>query len=466
MPDIVEALTRALGPEIVTPGEAVPERHCQDWAGLPPTRPLALIRPRNRDEVASALALCAAQGVKVVPQGGLTGISGAAHPRADGVVLSLERMNRIRSVDAESGTMVAEAGVVLEVAQTAAAEAGLLLAIDIGARGSCQLGGVIATNAGGHNVVRYGMAREQVLGLEVVLADGTILDDMNALIKNNAGLELRQLFIGSEGLLGVVTACVLKLHPAQPLRETALIGCAGTAEALSLLGAAKATLGPMLTSFEVMWPSFYETMAARCAITPPLDGRHGAYIILEASGTEANPPRAPLERLLEGAFEDGTIADAMLASSLAQAHEFWRIRETPAEYASVIGPIIPFDVSLPASALAAAIGRLEGEIEARWPGAIAMSYGHIGDNNLHLVVHIPADGGEPPDGAVKALVYGIVRDLGGTVSAEHGIGAIKRAYMGHSRTPAQIATMQAIKAALDPRGILNPEKSFDGLPPG
>ncbi|MFN3938855.1 MAG: FAD-binding oxidoreductase, partial [Gemmobacter sp.] len=257
-----DRLLAALGPDVVTSGGSVPEAHRHDWSGLAPVEPLALVRPRDTAGVATAVRLCHAAGVGIVPQGGRSGLCGGAHPVAGAIALSLDRMNRVVEIDAQGAVMVAEAGCVLQTAQAAAAEAGLMLAVDLGARGSCTIGGVISTNAGGNQVIRYGMARDQVLGLEAVLADGTILPAMNRLLKNNAGPDLKQLFIGSEGTLGIVTRAVLRLQARPTGTATAFCGVPGTEAVLALLGRLRAGLGPMLTSFEVMWPGFYDRMRA------------------------------------------------------------------------------------------------------------------------------------------------------------------------------------------------------------
>ncbi len=449
-----------LGADIITLGADVPEKYHHDWAGLAPVQPLALARPRTTRDVSRIMAACHAAGVPVVPQGGLTGISGAAHPTADGIVLSLERLDDIAAIDVDAGTLTAGAGVILETAQNAARDAGLMLGIDIGARGSCQLGGVLATNAGGNTVVRYGMARDHVLGLEVVLADGTVIDGMNTMLKNNSGLDLKQLFIGSEGLLGIITRCVLRLHPLPPATVTAFVGCAGSDSAISLLRAARGRLGPMLSSFEVMWPSFFHFMSRATGLGSPLPKEHGAYAIIEATGFDAAATRQAMEKLFEAAFDAGLVEDGVLANSVKEERALWAVRESPAEYETVLGPVIPFDVGIPVSQMGEAVTRIEAAVHDAFPSARALSYGHIGDSNLHVVVNVPEAGQDQPAGEVKAIVYAITRDMGGTVSAEHGIGAIKRDYLAYSRTAEEIALMRRIKAALDPKGILNPGKSF------
>lgn len=460
MSDIVARLSGALGSEVVTPGGQAPEGAMHDWSGLPPVQPLALVRPRDTKEVAIALRLCNESGTAVVPQGGLSGISGGAHPMESAVSISLERMNRIEAIDPEMSTITLGAGTVLQTAQEAAAEHGLLLGVDLGARGSCTIGGVIATNAGGNQVIRYGMARDHVLGLEAVLADGTIVSAMNTMIKNNAGLDLKQLFIGSEGLLGIVTRAVMRLQPRPAFTGTAFCGCPDTASVIALLKRARAALGPQLTSFEVMWPSFFDFMSSGTGLKSPLAASHGVYVIIEASGFAEAPLRAALESCLETAIEDGEVGDAVLASSAREEKQLWAVRESVAEYGRLLGPITAFDVGVPLANMADAVSRLEAELVARWPDIIALFYGHMGDSNLHLVANVPSAGDDQPDADIKSLVYGLIRDLGGTVSAEHGIGVIKRDYLGYSRSAEEIATMRAVKSALDPKNIMNPGKGF------
>jgi FAD/FMN-containing dehydrogenase len=458
--DFVTSLQALLGSDVVIEGRAAPARFRSDWSGLPPAVPLALARPRSTDDVSRLLAACHAASVPVVPQGGLTGICGGAHPIPGAVAVSLDRMNRIESVDAEMATLTAEAGVVLETAQAAAAGKGLLLGIDIGSRGSCQLGGVVSTNAGGNQVIRYGLARDHVLGLEAVLADGTVVSAMNTMLKNNAGLDLKQIFIGTEGLLGIVTRVVLRLQPRPAATATAFCGVSGTRSVITLLSRMRGALGPKLTSFEVMWPSFFHFMSEGIGKPPPLSRRHGAYAIVEASGFDAEGMRAALESALTAALEEGLVEDAVIARSVKEERELWAVRESPSEYRTVLGPLTAFDVGIPLARLESVVERLEAGIAERWPTARALSYGHIGDSNLHLVVNVPEAGEDQPHSDIKAFVYGVVREHGGTVSAEHGIGAIKRDYLRYSRTPQEIALMQGIKATVDPRNILNPGKSF------
>lgn len=450
-------LAEALGPDLIRSGDAVPLRHGQDWSGLPPVMPAALALPRCTGDVARILTLANEMGLGIVPQGGLSGISGGAHPTPGVMALSLERMDRVIAVDPQMALIEVEAGCVLATAQAAAEAAGLMLAIDLGARGSCTVGGIIATNAGGNRVVRHGMTRDHVLGLEAVLPSGTVLPAMNHLLKNNAGLDLKQLFIGSEGLLGIVTRAVLRLHPRPTQRRTAFAGCRDTAAVIALLARMRMALGPALSAFEVMWPSFYDPMQAGSGARHPLSARHGAYVIIEASGFDDG--LAPLfEAALMAAAEAGAIEDAVIAASLREERDLWAVRESTAEFGHILGPITAFDVGVRLARAEEAVTRIESGLAERFPGARVLSYGHLGDSNLHFVVNVPGE--EQPSHGIKDFVYGVIRDLGGTISAEHGLGLIKRDWLGHSRSPAEIETMRLVKSALDPKGIMNPGKSF------
>lgn len=456
---VAECLLEALGPDVVTIGDRIPERNRADWSGLPAVTPLALVRPRTTADVSAALRICHESATPLVTQGGLSGLCGGAHPLERGVALSLERMNRVLSVDVAQATLTAEAGCVLQVAQQAAADQGMMLAVDLGARGSCTLGGVISTNAGGNQVLRYGMARDHVLGVEAVLADGTVLPAMNRLLKNNVGLDLKQMFIGTEGTMGVVTQAVFRLQPRPTHGATAFVGVADSVAMLALLAQARKALGPALISFEVMWPSFYDIMRAGIGAAHPLAGSHGVYIVMETGGFDPTM-RERLELCLADAMEAGVVEDAVIAGNLREERALWAVRESVSEYPRIIGKLTPFDIGIPLDRMAEAVATLETAIKARWPDAQALSYGHMGDSNLHLVVNVPSAGSAQPTKEIKALVYGLTRDYAGTVSAEHGIGLIKRDVIGYSRSPEELAAMRAVKAALDPRGILNPGKAF------
>jgi FAD/FMN-containing dehydrogenase len=391
----------------------------------------------------------------VVPQGGLTGLAGGATPQAGQVVLSLERLKGIEEIDRDSATMTVLAGTPLEMAQKAAEEAGLYLALDIGSRGSCQIGGNIATNAGGNHVIRYGMARAQVLGLEAVLADGTVLSALTKVMKNNAGYDLNQLFIGSEGTLGVVTRVVLRLHPRPRSKSTALIATAGYDAAVRLLRRVQRDLGEV-SAFEAMWPDFYRFVTDHPAtgVKPMADG-HPFYALTEFQGSEPARDGARLEECLAAAIESGDTLDALIAQSEREARSFWTIRE--GEALDLLPYLINFDLSAPTAQLGVLAEELKAKLTGRWPDGLFFVYGHIGDGNIHLSAWA---GGTMDEVAheMDELVYGTVRRIGGSISAEHGIGTLKRAYLGYSRSAAEIEVMRRIKAALDPKGILNPGK--------
>ncbi len=452
---IAQELSKALGADRVLVGDDVPERNWSDWVRIAPARPLALVRPRSTEEVATALRLCHAANVPVVPQGGLTGLCGGAEPTADSVALSLERLNGIEEIDTANGTMTVWSGTPLEVVQQAADEAGLMVPLDLGARGSCAIGGNISTNAGGNRVIRYGMTREMVLGLEVVLADGTILSGLNKMIKNNTGYDLKHLFIGAEGTLGVVTRAVLKLAPKPGCVAAALCGLPDFDSVVRLLKEAKAGLGGTLSAFEVMWPEFYDLMTTKVpGVRAPLSGKHARYVLIESQGSDDAVDGARFEAFLERMLEAGVIEDAAVARSTREVKDFWALRDSVAEFDHILGPHYGFDVGLPTGEMESFVTETRAALDARFPGMVTLCFGHLGDGNIHVVCHVPGLA-KAPKADFEEILYSITRRRHGTISAEHGIGTGRRRYLGYSRTPEEIATMWAIKRALDPRDILN-----------
>ncbi len=446
---LIDDLAALLGPQGCLAGDRVPEAARSDMSRSGRALPRALLRPATVEEVSRALALCHAVGQTVVPQGGMTGLAGGANPRADDVALSLQRLTGIEEIDREAATMTLKAGTVLQTAQEAAAEAGFLFPVDLGARGSCTVGGNIATNAGGLRVIRDGMTRDNILGLEVALADGTVLTSLGKTVKNNTGYDLRHLFAGSEGTLGVVTRAVFRLRPLPRARATALCALASYADVLALLAKARVDL-PGLSAFEAMWRDYFALNRALAGLR--LFAEAPAFAVILEAQTDAEV----LQVFLEGAYGAGLVADALVAQTEAEARDFWTVREGHAMDTHLPG-LINLDVSMPVGRLDDFARACREALLARFPGAHVSFFGHVGDSNLHVAVALP---GGPRDGAhaVDAIAYGLVRDLGGSVSAEHGIGTLKRDWLGHSRSPAEIAAMRAIKSALDPEGILNPGK--------
>jgi FAD/FMN-containing dehydrogenase len=455
MTDIVEELRNRLGTDVVQSGE---ETSPHGFGRGRPSRPLAVLRPGSTSEISVALRLCCEANQAVVPWGGRTGLVDGTF--ADGeIALSLDRMNRIVEIDAEAATMTVEAGCVLQTVCEAAEAAGMFFPLDLGARGSATIGGNIATNAGGNRVIRYGMMRELVLGLEAVLADGAVLSSLNRLIKNNAGYDLKQLFIGSEGTLGIVTKAVLRLRPKPASQNTAFLAVDAFAPLPRLLRRLESGLGGTLSAFEAMWPDFYQLVT-----TPPAKGRpplpygHSHYVLIEALGADQAEDSARFERVLSAELECGHVTDAVIAQSKAECERLWALRDDVVQVMRN-APVFTFDVGLGMTEMESFVHELRERLISNWPHATLMVFGHLGDGNLHVIPGV-ADGSATARKIVENIVYGALAKRGGTISAEHGIGLEKRAYLSCSRSPEEIALMHRIKRALDPHNILNPGKIF------
>jgi len=390
-----------------------------------------------------------------VTQGGLTGLAGGAHPQAGEIALSLERMSGIEEIDPASATLTALAGTPLAVIQQAADEAGFLCGIDLGARGTCTIGGNIATNAGGNQVLRYGMARRNTLGLEVVLADGTVVRSLNKMLKNNAGYDWTQLFIGSEGTLGVVTRAVIGLHPKPLGLQTALCAVASFEDALVVLRQFQQKHPGRLLVFEAMWREFMTVATRICGLPPAFEDEHDVTLLIEADMGEDPEGTDAFSLLLSEFYERNLIKDAVIAQSRADRNRFWAYRETPYEYGRFLPEEIRFDVSVPLDRMAEAVAHLRQEMPKQWPDAVYVVFGHVADSNIHINVAI-SDMSDDIKKGVQSLVYSLVSGMGGSISAEHGIGRIKRPYLSMSRTEPELALMATMKQALDPAGILNP----------
>jgi len=438
---------------LATPQEMAP--YTTDWRRQYRAEAECALRPASTEEVAAVVALCARDGIAMVPQGGNTGLCGGSVPTGarPEVVLSLSRLDRIRSVDALNDAMTVEAGCVLAAIQQAADAAGRLFALSLAAEGSCQIGGNLSTNAGGVNVLRYGNAREQVLGLEVVLADGRIWNGLRALRKDNTGYDLKQLFLGAEGTLGVITAAVLKLHPKPTAQVTAWIALQSPARAVELLARLRARLGERISAFELVSRRCLEAVLQHApALRDPLPQAHSWYALAEFA--DAGQPAALATQVQEAFAEaSGLLADAAIASSAAQSRALWRLRETipEAQFTNV-----KHDISVPVSHVPELIERAGAALQAAFPGEPIYAFGHIGDGNIHYNVGSAALLARRAE--VNSLVYGVVDALGGSISAEHGLGQLKREEIRRHKDPLELELMRALKRSLDPQGLMNPGK--------
>ena len=435
-----------------------------DWRRRWRGRALAVVRPGTSAEVAAVVRACARHGASLVPQGGNTGLVGGGVPDASGtqVLMSLTRLNRVRSIDRANLTMTVEAGAVLQSVQQAAADAGLLFPLSLAAEGSCTIGGNLATNAGGTQVLRYGNARELCLGLEVVTAQGELWEGLSGLRKDNTGYDLRDLFIGSEGTLGIITAATLKLFPQPAASLTAMASCADLTQCIALLGLAQARLGAGLTGFEVM-NEFSLALVRRHfpQLAQPLAASPWTVLLEYADADGESSARERFESLLEAALDQGLIGDAAIAESLAQSATLWHLREAIPLAQSEEGLNVKHDIALPVSAIPGFCERTDAALRTAIPGVRLVNFGHLGDGNLHYNVQCP-EGREAADflatheSAINRIVYDAVQGCGGSFSAEHGVGALKRHEMDERKSPVALALMRSIKQALDPQGRLNP----------
>jgi len=471
MSDLFRAFAEIVGANNVLTGDAVSQKPKNYWDPTP-LEAKAIVRPANTNEVSEVLQLCHGENQSVVTHGGLTGLADGDHSTAQDVILSLVRMNQIESIDRVGQTMHVQAGCLMESVQGAATENGLQYGVDLGARGSCTIGGNIATNAGGLSVLRYGMTREQVLGLEAVLADGTIISSMNSMMKNNAGYDLKQLFVGSEGTLGVVTKAVLRLRPETPYANTAILGFESFDQVTSTLGMMNNVMNGQLNAFEVMWNDYYclgTDDAIKGTVRPPLSTEWPLYAIVESKGANALSDQENFESALANALEQGFISDAVISQSEKERADIWSIREN-VDIVLSHDPKYIYDVSLPIVEMPAYLDDVGAQLREKWPGVAFYAYGHLADGNLHLIV-APEPQNIGSTNVKKNLdadsqwyktsndiVYGPLEKLGGSVSAEHGIGLEKKAYIGISRNHNELSMMRLLKQSLDARNILNPGK--------
>jgi len=466
MSQLLDTLRQIVGaPHVLTDGDLSAWE--QDWRRRSHGKSLAVVRPASTAEVAAVVRACHESGTSIVPQGGNTGLSVGSTPDTSGtqVVLSLQRLHAVRGIDRDNLTLTVEAGCILQNVQQAAADAGLLFPLSLAAEGSCTIGGNLGTNAGGTQVVRYGNARELCLGLEVVTPQGEIWDGLKGLRKDNTGYDLRDLFIGSEGTLGVITAATLKLFPQPAARLTAWAAVPSMESAVRLLGLAHQQLGAGLTGFEVMG-QFALSLVVRHMPqlrVPFADMAEAPYcVLLENSDSESEEhARSRFEALLEMAFEEGCVLDAVVAESIAQAKGLWHVRESIPLAQAEEGLNIKHDISVAASRIPAFVAHADALLQAEIPGVRLVNFGHLGDGNLHYNVQAPAEGDpkaflREQEERVNHLVYEAVAKFGGSFSAEHGVGALKVDKLQKYQSPVALGMMRAIKQALDPKGIMNP----------
>ena len=464
--DLLGKLSTLLGPKGFTADAAAMAPWLSDWRGRYHGAAAALLSPADRDEAVAVVRLCAAEKVKLVPQGGNTSMVGGATPDASGetLVVSTRRMNRIRSLDAEANLAVCEAGVILAELHEAALAAGRRFPLTLGAKGSATIGGLVSTNAGGTQVLRFGTMRALVQGVEAVFPDGSLFEGLTALRKDNRGYDLSQLLIGAEGTLGLVTAASLKLVPAIGERVVAWLGLESADSALRLLRLLEPRLGPAVESFELVPESALDLVLDHIPGTrSPLGERHGWNVLIEAVSPIGAPgPEKALYEGLRSALEEGLIADATIAASETRAQELWRLRDSISEAEKKDGPAAKHDISVPVADMPRFLVEAASAVEARFAGTRVNAFGHLGDGNIHFNVRAPEGAGEEwveaAGHAVSAFVHDLVTAARGSISAEHGIGQMKLAELARLGGEARLGAMRAIKRALDPDGIMNPGK--------
>jgi FAD/FMN-containing dehydrogenase len=457
---IIQDLLSVLTPEQVMTGDQLKDRYHHIWHMDQPLAAMALVLPTSTSEVSAIMKVCHAHGQTVSVFGGLTNLVGGTEVSAQDVVVSLERMNKIVEIDTDARTVTAEAGVILEHLHDAVEEAGLLFPLTYGAKGSAQVGGMLANNAGGLRVLKYGMARALTLGVEAVLADGTIITSLKKIIKDNSGYDLKQLFIGSEGTLGIITQAVLRLVEISPARCSAFVALDDYDSVVRFLKHVDAGLGGKLSGYELIWGNTYVQMTSPPArMQPPIPHGHNFYVLVESLGTDYQQDYDTLEQLVIAAVELGIVEDGAMATSDADLEWFWTIREDVHVIASQCTYDQHYDISMPVGAIGETIRDVKAQL-LKLDGVDAVyPFGHIADGNMHLIVD-KQDTSDTLRHQINQVVYPPLKALGGSVSAEHGVGLHKKAYLKYCRTEGEIALMRTLKAAMDPKGILNPGRIF------
>ena len=456
---ILKEIERVVGEKGLITGEDVLNRKAGIWIdeGIYAD---AIVRPKDTDELSQILSICNKFDQKVIPHGGLTGLAEGAITRKGQIAISSERMTLIEEVDEVGRTMSVQAGVPLEKVQEEAEKYNLMLPVDLGARGSCTIGGNISTNAGGNMVIKYGMMRDSVLGLEAVLADGQIVSSMNQMLKNNSGYDLKQLFIGTEGTLGFITRAVLRLRERPSSVNTALVGLDSFEHVIKFLKYMDKGLGGNLSAYEVMWKNFYEVVtSSKSNRTPPLPLSSSYYVIVETMGADQEKDSVLFEKLLETALESNIIQDAVVPHSESERAKLWSIRDDVEQHYQN-GPVKMFDVSMPVSYMERYVEEVNKNFAANWREYKCVVFGHVGDGNLHIIGGVGSDDKKATK-LMETCIYEPLKSIKGAISAEHGIGLEKKDYLEISRSEIEINLMRTLKKALDPNSILNPGKVFD-----
>lgn len=458
--ELLDHLKSIVGPAGFRQGADIDEKNFKDWMGDRAIAPELLLRPSTTEQVSQILKACFDAKQAIAPQGGMTGLVSAAAPLAGEISLSFERMKAIEEVDPYSSTMTVEAGVELQTIQEKASAEGLLFPLDLGARGSCTIGGNLSTNAGGNRVIRYGMARDLVVGLEAVLADGTVIDGLHKLRKNNTGYDLKQLFIGSEGTLGVITRAVLKLAAKPSSQIVAMCAVDKFENVADLLVHAQSRLGANLSAFEVIWKNTYNLVDEHVPhASVPMPGNHDFYVLIESMGSDSDNDKELFLQALSEASERELVKEVVIADSDAKIKSLWTVRDASAEVSIGVGYMHTYDVSLNVADMGYFGEEVERRLRAKWPQAVLGLFGHIGDGNVHIVINVGPETRQAHHD-IDETIYRLIQELNGAVSAEHGIGLMKKEFLPYSKSAAEIALMKHLKTSLDPRNILNPGRVF------
>lgn len=455
----IEQLQCILGADAVILDEDILEVYSKDWSACHPHNPMAVIKPRSSEQVSQVMKYCNDQSINIVIQGGRTGLCGGATPKANEIVLSLERMNQVVDIDKHAMTMTVEAGATLEQVQIKAQEVGLEFPLDLGARGSCTIGGNAATNAGGNRVIKYGMMRDMVLGIEAIIPNGAIVGGMNTMMKNNAGFDLKHLFIGSEGTLGIITKLVLKLVPRVDESVVVLCGAENLENLILLLTKLKHEATDSMSAFEVMWADYFDEVVEKQKLArKPFESSHAIYALVEFQGTDKQMLLSLIESLFSEAIESGLVDDVILGQSIQDKADIWAIRESVAELLTVLKTFIAFDISLPLGKMEIFVKTSKELVAKKYPKARYFAFGHLGDGNLHLTISYS---NEYNQHTIEEDVLQVAGAMGASISGEHGIGVIKKDFLKYSRSDSEIALMKALKETIDPNKILNRGRVID-----